>query len=170
MTVKRYAGYDTHEDPAGSYVLASDYDALAARLAAMKHDLDAYRGALGYAVPGDHDGRLSDGSATRCGICEALTARLAEAKREREALREQILGFPNLTAMREAMIATANENEALRERDAYKDAATARDRNEDALRELLRDARVAVAEAANEWGFPYQACLERIDAALERKP
>jgi hypothetical protein len=46
--------------------------ALQAEHMAVCQEVDAYRGALGYAVPGDHDGKLSDGSTPRCGICDAL--------------------------------------------------------------------------------------------------
>lgn len=47
---------------------------LESELAALRHDIDAYRGALGYSVPGDHDGRLSDGTTPKCGLCEAKSA------------------------------------------------------------------------------------------------
>jgi hypothetical protein len=48
-------------------------------------DIHAYRGALGYAVPGWHDGKLSDGTEPRCGMCDArsqaaLPERVSEGK------------------------------------------------------------------------------------------
>lgn len=42
---------------------------------ALEWDIDAYRAALGYPVPGNHTGRLTDGTIPRCGICEAHRAR-----------------------------------------------------------------------------------------------
>ncbi len=37
----------------------------------LKHDIEAYRGALGYSVPGDHNGQLTNGEVPKCGLCEA---------------------------------------------------------------------------------------------------
>ena len=51
-----------------------------------------------------------------------LKARLAEA----EQLREQILNFPNLRAMREAMVAAADENKELLAKLAERDAEIAK--------------------------------------------
>lgn len=45
----------------------------------MATDNIAYRGALGYPVPGEHDGRLSDGTIPQCGLCGP---KVAEAQRE----------------------------------------------------------------------------------------
>ena len=42
----------------------------------LRHDIQAYRGALGYPVPGDHDGRLSNGSTPVNGIAEAMNKAL----------------------------------------------------------------------------------------------
>ena len=95
------------EEPDGDYVKAEDYDALAAERdalvkdvmslalteqdlraenAELRKDIDAYRGALGYAVPGGHDGRLGDGTGYSQQTMDAmvkerseLQARLAEA-------------------------------------------------------------------------------------------
>lgn len=38
---------------------------------ALEWDIDAYRAALGYPVPGNHTGKLTDGTRPKCGICEA---------------------------------------------------------------------------------------------------
>jgi hypothetical protein len=40
-------------------------------MASLVHDVEAYRGALGYPVRGDHNGLLSDGTRPVCGICAA---------------------------------------------------------------------------------------------------
>jgi hypothetical protein len=54
-------------------------------LEATVRDLHAYRGALGYAVPGWHDGKLSDGTTPRCGICDARARNASlQARREGE--------------------------------------------------------------------------------------
>ena len=53
---------------------------------------------------------------------DTLKARLAEA----EQLREQILNFPNLRAMREAMVAAADENKELLAKLAERDAEIAK--------------------------------------------
>lgn len=50
------------------YELAKE---LETRLQQALHDIEAYRGALGYSVSGDPDGKLSDGTAPVCGLCEA---------------------------------------------------------------------------------------------------
>lgn len=44
---------------------------LRARLAVYEHDALAYRLALGYEIPGGHDGRLSDGTLPINGLAEA---------------------------------------------------------------------------------------------------
>ncbi len=41
------------------------------QVAMMQHDIEAYRGALGYSIPGNHDGKLCDGTTPKCGLCEA---------------------------------------------------------------------------------------------------
>ena len=42
------------------------------RVRELQHDIQAYRGALGYSVPGDHDGRLWGTNETPiCGMCDA---------------------------------------------------------------------------------------------------
>lgn len=46
-------------------------EALAREIHALRHDIHAYRGALGYAVPGHHDGTLSNGNTPICGMCDA---------------------------------------------------------------------------------------------------
>jgi len=47
------------------------YLTIRAEMAKLKRDCIAYQGALGYAVPGWHDGKLSDGTVPSCGMCEA---------------------------------------------------------------------------------------------------
>lgn len=37
----------------------------------IRHDIEAYRGAFGYSVPGHHNGRLSNGEMPQCGLCDA---------------------------------------------------------------------------------------------------
>lgn len=49
-------------------------------LAGLKHDIQAYRGALGYPVPGSHDGRTSDGFYPICGMCDAKGKELAAVR------------------------------------------------------------------------------------------
>jgi len=44
---------------------------LQSQLAEARHDIQAYRGALGYSVPADHDGKLADGTTPKCGLCDA---------------------------------------------------------------------------------------------------
>jgi len=56
----------------------------------VMRDLEACRGALGYSMPGDFDGRLSDGSWPMNGIATALSARLEDARFEQERLRAQV--------------------------------------------------------------------------------
>jgi hypothetical protein len=53
---------------------------LRAALEEAKRDIDAYRGALGYSVPGDHTGRLSTGFVPVNGIAQALQQLLSEAE------------------------------------------------------------------------------------------
>ena len=52
-------------------LLADQYELLI-EITRLKHDIHAYRGALGYPVPGDHNGCLSDGTRPNNGIAEAL--------------------------------------------------------------------------------------------------
>ena len=42
-----------------------------AKRQAAEHDIRAYRGALGYPVPGTHDGKLTSGETPMCGLCDA---------------------------------------------------------------------------------------------------
>lgn len=67
----------------------------AAEIERLRADIQAYRGALGYPVPGEFGEHLSDGTLPNNGIAEALhieidrlRAALAAAERERDALRE----------------------------------------------------------------------------------
>jgi hypothetical protein len=45
------------------------------------HDIEAYRGALGYSVSGDHNGLLSDGTSVKCGLCEAREKELMQLRK-----------------------------------------------------------------------------------------
>jgi hypothetical protein len=49
------------------------FEVLIRRIRSLEHDIEAYRGALGYPVRGDHDGRLSDGTTPINGIALART-------------------------------------------------------------------------------------------------
>jgi hypothetical protein len=60
--------------------LASEVRSYQARLADAQRDIHAYRGALGYAVPGAYDGRLADGTFPVCGLCGAKERQLAAAR------------------------------------------------------------------------------------------
>ena len=62
------------------YECADEIERLRRELAETQHDAEAYLGALGYAVPGAHDGRLSDGTLPLNGIADALQRELAEAR------------------------------------------------------------------------------------------
>ena len=59
-------------------------------LRAMR-DLEACRGALGYSMPGDFDGRMSDGSFPVNGIGQALEARLLESQEDHGRLQAQVV-------------------------------------------------------------------------------
>jgi hypothetical protein len=67
-----------------------DYDELKRRLAEARHNIDAYRGALGHPVPGNHDGKLSDGTVPSCGLCDPVHRRAVEAERRLAACREAL--------------------------------------------------------------------------------
>lgn len=55
----------------------------------LRHDIDAYRGALGYSVPGDHDGRLwGKNEAPVCGMCGPKNNAIESLRAEVERLRE----------------------------------------------------------------------------------
>jgi len=69
-------------------------------LAASEHDIEAYRGALGYAVRGDHNELLSDGTRPNNGIAEALHAQLA-ASEQRDMTSLIREAFPHYTATME---------------------------------------------------------------------
>jgi hypothetical protein len=51
--------------------LRDDLMLAAAVLALAERDIHAYRGALGYSVPGGYGDRLSDGTIPVCGLCAA---------------------------------------------------------------------------------------------------
>lgn len=48
------------------------------RIAALEIDIQAYRGVLGYPVPGDHNGFLSNGTLPTNGITDALNKRISD--------------------------------------------------------------------------------------------
>src|SRR5262245_20979414 len=60
---------------------------LLATVAALQRDIHAYRGSLGYAVPGDHNGLLSDGTNPNNGIAEALHNQVAALQAELDAMK-----------------------------------------------------------------------------------
>ncbi len=60
----------------------NERDMLKAQLAQRDWDIDAYRGALGYTVPGDHTGKLSDGTVPQCGICNSEHRKTLEMQLE----------------------------------------------------------------------------------------
>lgn len=76
-------------------------------LAALRQDIQAYRGALGYPVSGECSEFLSDNSLPRCGFCDAKNQRikaaeatLARVQAENETLRaalEQIRDMFEMT-------------------------------------------------------------------------
>lgn len=59
------------EPPECPWCVAQERDALSETLRRLTHDIEAYRGALGYSVPGDHDGKLSNGTVPQCGMCNS---------------------------------------------------------------------------------------------------
>ena len=75
-------GGHTKHDAALIVALVNAYPAIRAALAAARRDIEAYRGAIGYSAPGDHDGRLSDGTTPICGLCDAKEKLLAAARSE----------------------------------------------------------------------------------------
>lgn len=64
--------------------------ALVAAFRAYEHDCIAYRAALGYAAPGDHDGRLRDGTIPNNGIAEAQAQQIAQLEAEGAMLRHEL--------------------------------------------------------------------------------
>ena len=63
----------------------------AEELARLRHDVEAYRGALGYSIPGNHDGKLSDGQTPQCGLCSSehrkgMEQRVKELEADKERL------------------------------------------------------------------------------------
>lgn len=57
---------------------------LLAELECLRWDIDAYRAALGYSVPGNHTGKLSDGSMPQCGLCNSAYRKEQEAELKRK--------------------------------------------------------------------------------------
>lgn len=62
-----------------------EHDALCAlnaklerRVEQLEHDIEAYRGALGYSVPASHNGKLTDGGKPQCGLCNSEYTRAAK--------------------------------------------------------------------------------------------
>lgn len=87
------AGYEglTHVPP-----LIAIIRSLRAEVAGLRHDIDAYRGMLGYAVPGDHNGLLMDGTRPCNGISEAADAVAVRVVAERDALRVVVYRLTDL--------------------------------------------------------------------------
>ena len=56
----------------------------------LTKDLYSYAGALGYPIPGDHDGRHSNGTTPQCGLCGP---KVAEARREERAKADGLRGL-----------------------------------------------------------------------------
>lgn len=50
----------------------------------LDHDLLAYAGALGYPIPGDHNGLLTSGEQPKCGLCDAKEKLLVRVEAERD--------------------------------------------------------------------------------------
>lgn len=48
----------------------------------LEWDIQAYRGALGYEIPGGHTGKLSDGTIPTCGMCNSQWSRESESLAE----------------------------------------------------------------------------------------
>jgi len=90
-----------------------------------------------------------------------LKARLAEA----EQLREQILNFPNLRAMREAMVAAADENKELLAKLAERDAEIAKN-GRHAMRVTISQLEARLAEK-DETISRMQGLLETCDEVME---
>jgi hypothetical protein len=64
--------------------------------AELERDMHAYRGALGYPVPGWHDGKLSDGTTPINGLAKAVVKLRAEpAEAERDKLRALLMPPPS---------------------------------------------------------------------------
>ena len=89
-----------------------------------------------------------------------LKARLAEA----EQLREQILNFPNLRAMREAMVAAADENKELLAKLAERDAEIAKN-GRHAMRVTISQLEARLAEK-DETISRMQGLLETCDEVM----
>lgn len=67
-----------------------------ARIEELQKDIWAYRGALGYAVPGSHDGRLSGGETPQCGMCGSKEKRVMFLEVQIMSLASFILNARNL--------------------------------------------------------------------------
>jgi hypothetical protein len=67
-------------------------DELRAENDRLRHDTQAYRGALGYPVPGEYNGLLSNGELPQCGLCAGRENELRHLRSERDALQRQIEG------------------------------------------------------------------------------
>lgn len=66
-------------------------DALRAEAERLRGDIEAYRGALGYAIPCSHDGKLADGTTPHCGLCAHVLQRAESAERREQATREGVV-------------------------------------------------------------------------------
>ena len=85
--------WDTRED-AIEYLLhyrdRNVADAVAQAVKERDRDIWALRGALGYPVPGEYDGRLSDGTIPQCGLCGGRENTIAQQAEEIARLRVTI--------------------------------------------------------------------------------
>lgn len=88
--------------PCGMCDLETQLQAARARIAELMHDITAYQAALGYTTPGDHDGRLTDGTVPQCGLCNALHRQLDEAQQTINSI-SYMLGWMNGPVPRETL-------------------------------------------------------------------
>ena len=79
----------------------------------LKHNLLAALGALGYAMPGYHNGDFTDGRHPENGIAKSFDRRLLEAYKEIEQLKMR------LEALQQTNVSLANENGKLTRRWAW---------------------------------------------------
>ncbi len=73
---------------AGEWEVPRENADLRRQLEDARHDILAYCVALGYPVPGDHNGLLTDGIQPKCGLCDAKENQLAAASIREAGLRD----------------------------------------------------------------------------------
>lgn len=76
---KAYTDLHTNEEPITFEEHACQ---LEQELNEAKHDIESYRGALGYSIAGTHDGKLTDGTTPQCGMCNSEYRKSIEAERD----------------------------------------------------------------------------------------